>query len=1353
MKPIIENDDPRLTAFLLGELGELESAQIQEAITNSPDLEIAVSEIRQMIGLLGVAYASESPWALLDEQKTELARAEIDSNVDLRPRESVVLGSDQSATRSSRPWLRIVLAASLLGLLVGGGWYLKDIVLEDGLVAKVDRAETMSSAELRRIKAETELAFGGVQVDGFANQRRDLPVPPPIHAPGAAAGEETGLPSARYPNALDGDMPAPANVGGWYAAAGKSELQLEDSRFGAESSLDIIEQNDIGNSPIEASQQSRSRAIGGGGGGGLGGAMQSAKPQRDDAFEIAPGAAVVDQLQIMNDPQQASRSLENKENSKLRSPIATGQDLQDLGGEEGGEEKTFELAEGERLEENANEEGMPLQAAEPMKKQGENDSLTLSKRKQDGVKKSRRVQTWKRVKAIPNTTRLMVGDKDELDLTGMQVNVQVDGFRARVLLDYFYYNNRDEQLEGNFKLRLPDDASLYYFAFGESAYNLEPKGRLAKAEFLEEGTQFVSLGADAVRKARDESWVNVKEAKMVPREKAAHAYRETVRRKIDPALVEWSGAGVFNARVFPLAPHKLHRIVIGYDVNLTRIDQGWAYELDLPEQTGQCQIDLNVQPVDGFEYRIQPNADPVENRAEGTIQKRFRFHGKQENGIQLIAQPQGKKVPEVLLHSSDEKEGDFWALQLKPELPIEKVVGSPVAIFMVDTSLSSQPDKFNVWLDLLRSTLTNNRDSLKHFNVLFFNVDGHFWQDGYVPNSEENVEKLMQVCGGLTLEGATDLYGAIETITQTTWVYESPQDVKSKVANQKPDLFLLSDGVATWGETNLRLMGRLLEDHQLGSMFAYQTGLTGTSIAGLRFLTGHSGGAVFSVTTESEIRSASMAHRQRPWRLDTMTATGATDTMTAGRVQWVYPGQSITVVGRGTVDSGIKLKFNQAENEKVISVSQESIKRVESELASRLYGQVAVGQLESLGAKVFDVAASYARHFRVTGNTCSLLMLETAQDYDRFGIKPEEDLFVIKSKVAKDLVLEVLEKSANELSDPKAQLVAWLDRLETMPGMSFKMPTALKLAMDSLDVVAISKPLHCRLTEKEQISEDYLKVLTSERLDYAKIANEATRRGATSIDEAIKVFSSLVERNPGDLVIARDVAFTAMEMDRPAQAYHLLQGIAKARPFQGSVYPALGQCLTQLGQADMAIVYYEVALGADFQRQGTEFKDIVSAEYMYLLRKIVSGEMDSSAKDFAKARLETMQKTMKFTAADVVITMMWNTDQTDVDLHVVEPSGEECSYENKRTRSNGQITSDITTGFGPEMYFNAEAPQGKYDVKVKYFANGQNRTELRNKVHLTIYRGFGTDEQRVDRRTIELKTVGRKESVATIGVD
>ena len=223
----------------------------------------------------------------------------------------------------------------------------------------------------------------------------------------------------------------------------------------------------------------------------------------------------------------------------------------------------------------------------------------------DGVAKkpinAPRPKTWRRVKAIPNTTRLMIGDREELDLNGMQVHVQVDGFRARVLVDYFYYNDRDRQLEGKFKLRLPDDASLYYFAFGQSAFDLTSNGEVPNRGFLEtnDETQFVSLRAGDIKADRESMWRNVKEARMVPREKAAYAYGQTVRRRVDPALVEWSGAGVFNANVFPLMPKKLHRIVIGYDVNLTRTDDGLAYSLDLPEEPGKCKVELNVRDTPG----------------------------------------------------------------------------------------------------------------------------------------------------------------------------------------------------------------------------------------------------------------------------------------------------------------------------------------------------------------------------------------------------------------------------------------------------------------------------------------------------------------------------------------------------------------------------------------------------------------------------------------------------------------------------------------------------------------------------------------------------------------------------------
>ena len=136
-----------------------------------------------------------------------------------------------------------------------------------------------------------------------------------------------------------------------------------------------------------------------------------------------------------------------------------------------------------------------------------------------------------------------------------------------------------------------------------------------------DGTRFVSFRPRQIAIDRKDKWGNVKESRMVPREKAAHAYRQTVRRKVDPALVEWSGAGVFNAKVFPLAPKKLHRIVVGYDTNLIRTDDGLAYELALPERTGDCEVEFNVRQFEGMKSEIA-GADARDNGADW---KQFEF--------------------------------------------------------------------------------------------------------------------------------------------------------------------------------------------------------------------------------------------------------------------------------------------------------------------------------------------------------------------------------------------------------------------------------------------------------------------------------------------------------------------------------------------------------------------------------------------------------------------------------------------------------------------------------------------------------------------------------------------------------
>jgi hypothetical protein len=211
-----------------------------------------------------------------------------------------------------------------------------------------------------------------------------------------------------------------------------------------------------------------------------------------------------------------------------------------------------------------------------------------------------------------------------------------------------------------------------------------------------------------------------------------------------------------------------------------------------------------------------------------------------------------------------------------------------------------------------------------------------------------------------------------------------------------------------------------------------------------------------------------------------------------------------------------------------------------------------------------------------------------------------------------------------------------------------------------------------------------------------------------------------------------------MEWDLGGQAYWLLRRVADARPYEPQVYQALGQCAAALGNADLAIIYYEVALGGRWHERYQDFTRIAGVEYSHLLRQIDRGELSSSIPDYAKARLESLAPITNIDQADLLVTMMWNTDRTDVDLHVVEPTGETCYYQNRATRAGGEITRDVTEGYGPEMYVMKSAPHGKFIVRADYYGSDANRTQVRTKVYLTIYEDFGGRKERITRKTVPL---------------
>lgn len=81
---------------------------------------------------------------------------------------------------------------------------------------------------------------------------------------------------------------------------------------------------------------------------------------------------------------------------------------------------------------------------------------------------------------------------------------------------------------------------------------------------------------------------------------------------------------------------------------------------------------------------------------------------------------------------------------------------------------------------------------------------------------------------------------------------------------------------------------------------------------------------------------------------------------------------------------------------------------------------------------------------------------------------------------------------------------------------------------------------------------------------------------------------------------------------------------------------------------------------------------------------------------------------------DVRVTLTWE-DVNDLDLHVIEPSGEEIYYGNETSATGGRLDEDANPGCGEATLHPVEnifwptgsAPHGTYTVKVNYYEHCQ----------------------------------------------
>jgi len=122
---------------------------------------------------------------------------------------------------------------------------------------------------------------------------------------------------------------------------------------------------------------------------------------------------------------------------------------------------------------------------------------------------------------------------------------------------------------------------------------------------------------------------------------------------------------------------------------------------------------------------------------------------------------------------------------------------------------------------------------------------------------------------------------------------------------------------------------------------------------------------------------------------------------------------------------------------------------------------------------------------------------------------------------------------------------------------------------------------------------------------------------------------------------------------------------------------------------------------------------------------------------------------------DLFVWLGWDTDHTDVDLHVQEPTGEEVYYSHNRSDSTGaHVSRDFTDGYGPEVYTLPNAPKGSYGVETNYYASHQDSTATgsTSAVVWTIERMGRFGEEKVAFKSVRLTKHKQRQRVLTVDV-
>lgn len=916
--------------------------------------------------------------------------------------------------------------------------------------------------------------------------------------------------------------------------------------------------------------------------------------------------------------------------------------------------------------------------------------------------------------------------KHPVILREAKIDTKILGNLATTTATYTFYNPSNRILEGILTFPLPEGVSV-------SGYALDINGKLRNAV-------------------------------PVPKERAKEVFESIEKRNVDPGIIEKVEGNNFRTRIYPLPEKGSRTIQVTYHQELKNVASDYQYFLSFANATTIPKFNLRVwisetanvpkileNPDGSFAFQKQGNQWIAEiNKTD------FR-----PNESLKVTIPKNQNSSNVVLQKAS---GDkfYFAANIELDFPVKEKPKSQKVAIIWDNSYSGSKRNRDKELQFLDAYFADN----KNVSVSFSLLNNTFEKAQEFSVSQGNWSELKNRILNLKYDGGTD-FGALKEI------------------NGVEEYLLFSDGISNFGDVNIKFK------KPLNSITSTPT----SDFNLLKMLANQSGGNFINLN-ETDTQTALKNFRKLPVRF-----LGFKENP---NIKELFPNigsvvnELVNIFGITSGNLGkLTAVFSNGSEKFEVPVDFSNASPTENWQIAQFWAQRKLDELEVNPSKNREEIKNISEQFGIVSKNTSLIVLDDINDYVRYKITPPQELKAEYQRIVSQNKERILEQRRNLLSkafDKTRELKTWWNtdfksvEKKEYPKIT-NQSTAQRDSVSSGDIrevmvtgalgirrksdMAMEASSAAKMEEREsqpkgkitlvdvESTAEYMKdfqnlqsadVIYQKYLEnrskhekqvsyYFDISKLLFKKGNKEL--SLKVLSTLAELDLENEELYKAIYYLLKQRGHYDKELWITQKILEWRPFDAQSHRDYALALVDNKKPQEALNIYKSLLYQEFtdeiSMRDNGIEEILIMEINNILKqnKNVDG---SKIDDRLKADL----------SVDIRVVINWNKDNTDIDLWVTDPKGEDCSYQHKSTAIGGRMSNDFTQGFGPEQFLLKKAVKGKYKIKTNFFGERQNILSGPTTVMAEVYLYYSDGRQERKIAVFQSQKENKRESDSQI---